>query len=917
MTKLYVPKGSEFRVNTYTEGDQYGASIVSLDDGAFVVIWTSRGQDGSGEGIYGQVYGVDLSAVGDEFRVNTYTAGYQGGASIARLVDGGFVVAWSSFGQDGSDYGVYSQIYSDEGVPIGSEFRVNTYTQGNQFDPIICSLDNGAFVVVWTSWGQDGSAYGVYGQVFSGDGTRISDEFRVNTFSAGNQYLPSITSLIHGGFVVTWGSQAQDGSGYGVYGQVYRSDGAAIGSEFRVNTYTFGDQNEPSVTRLENGGFVVAWYSLGQDGSGYGVYGQVYNSDGNRIGGEFRVNTYTHDWQYLPSVASLVNGGFVVTWQSGGIWSSLGQDGSESGVYGQVYSGDGSPVGGEFRVNTHTEDRQSFPSVASLADGGFVVTWQSNEQDGSYGGIYGQVYGGDGSPVGGEFRVNTYTAGNQVSASIASLDDGGFVVTWQSYGQDGSGFGVYSQLFSPLGNSPPTGAVTITGTAREGSTLTAVTTNIADADGLGSFSYQWFGNGAAITGATASTFTPGQAQVGQTITVRVSYIDGYGTAESLTSATTAEVEIGERIQRSQSFTLPENGYTTHLALTGSGNINGTGNALDNTISGNSGNNRLQGGAGDDTLTGAGGNDTLEGGTGHDLLRGGDGNDLLRGGSGDDTLEGGAGNDRLEGGPGNDLLRGGDGADWLFGGDGIDVLEGGNGPDTLDGGEGNDILRGGTGNDLLRGSNGADRLEGGAGNDRLFGGDGNDILRGGPGADSLNGGSGSDRLEGGDGNDLLNGDAGNDTLLGGLGRDTLNGGAGNDLLQGGDGADFLRGGDGNDTIDGGTGNDSLIAGEGVDVLTGGMGADIFVWRSANEIGLGISRDRITDFETGIDRIDLSGFAQNLSFIGTGAFTGAAGEVRLHVAGSNGFLQIDVTGNRSVDAALILDGVNSLDAGDLIL
>ena len=79
-----------------------------------------------------------------------------------------------------------------------------------------------------------------------------------------------------GGFVVTWHSNLQDGSGYGIYGQQYNAEGDEVGSEFQVNTYTIDDQDDSSVTALNDGGFVVTWESLGQDGSSNGIYGQIF-----------------------------------------------------------------------------------------------------------------------------------------------------------------------------------------------------------------------------------------------------------------------------------------------------------------------------------------------------------------------------------------------------------------------------------------------------------------------------------------------------------------------------------------------------------------------------------------------------------------------------------------------------------------
>ena len=215
-------------------------------------------------------------------------------------------------------------------------------------------------------------------------------------------------------------------------------------TETLVNTYTSNYQTSPSVAVDADGDFVVAWQSNAQDGDGYGIYAQLYNELGVAVGSEFRVNTTTASNQSAPSVAVDADGDFVVAWQS------YGQDGDGYGygIYAQLYNELGVAVGSEFRVNTTTASNQSAPSVAVDADGDFVVAWQSYGQDGDgYGyGIYAQLYNELGVAVGSEFRVNTTTASNQSAPSVAVDADGDFVVAWQSSGQDGSSFGVYTDI---------------------------------------------------------------------------------------------------------------------------------------------------------------------------------------------------------------------------------------------------------------------------------------------------------------------------------------------------------------------------------------------------------------------------------------------------------------------------------------
>jgi Ca2+-binding RTX toxin-like protein len=272
----------EFRVNTFTTNNQSEPSVTALSDGSFVVTWTSDGQDGSSNGIYGQRYAADGTALGSEFLVNTFTTNGQFQPSVTALSDGGFVVTWTSDGQDGSSFGIYGQRYAANGTTVGSEFRVNTFTNSFQFQPSVTALSDGGFVVTWSSFGQDLSFFGsngVYGQRYAADGTTVGSEFPVNTFTTSDQSAPSVTALKNGGFVVTWTSDGQDGSSLGMYGQRYAADGTTVGSEFRVNTFTTNDQNQPSVTALSDGGFVVTWRSNIQDGSNFGVYGKIFTDN--------------------------------------------------------------------------------------------------------------------------------------------------------------------------------------------------------------------------------------------------------------------------------------------------------------------------------------------------------------------------------------------------------------------------------------------------------------------------------------------------------------------------------------------------------------------------------------------------------------------------------------------------------------
>jgi hypothetical protein len=379
--------------------------------------------------------------VGSEFRVNTYTTGTQrthpyGGHLVAADATGNFVVVWTSFYQDGSLDGVFGQRYDSAGVPLGSEFRVNSYTTGSQGHRSVAAAADGDFVVVWRGSGQD--AFGIFGQRYDSGGEALGSEFRVNSNTTLLQRHTSVGSDASGNFVVVWQSDYQDAGG-GVFGQRYDSTGMAQGGEFRVNSYTTSFQGMPSVASDASGNFVVVWEGRGQ-GDPFGIFGQRYDSAGGTLGSEFRVNTYTTSRQLHPSVASDVSGNFVVT------WVSYYQDGAGRGIFGQRYDSAGIAQGEEFRVNSYTTNDQAFASVASDTAGNFVVVWCFQGQ-GDVNGIFGQRYDSGGVAQGEEFQINSFITGAQLTPTVGATGINQFVVAWDSFGQDGSDYGVFGQRY--------------------------------------------------------------------------------------------------------------------------------------------------------------------------------------------------------------------------------------------------------------------------------------------------------------------------------------------------------------------------------------------------------------------------------------------------------------------------------------
>lgn len=861
-------------VNSFGTGTQSRSSITLLPDGGWVVAYASENLDGSGFGIAFQHYDAFGFRVGSETSVNEHALSSQTLPDVAMLADGGWIVTWASFGQDGADYEVYQRRYGNDGAPIGGETRVNSETVDTQSFPATIGLPDGGWVVVWQSEVQDGGFYGIYQQRYDADGLTVGGETLVNTTRAGSQTDADITVLSDGGWVVTWDSELQDGSSEGIYQQRFGADGQADGDETLVNTTTADAQVESVTAALSGGGWIVVWASNAQDGSGYGIYSQRFDPDGGRVGAEIRVNATTDGHQREPQVAVLADGGWVVVWELGTMGGSR--------LLQQRYDANGNPVGGETYL--HPDDgntNQLDAAVVGTPDGGWTISWTRDELE----------LDGDTQVVQRHFAPDIVgTAGDDQLA-------GGF------WGEAVFGYQGDDVLIGNGGDDILVG-------------------------GLGDDFYIVNGSGDDV-----------QEFNGQ----------GYDSVTALVSFSIAGDSIEE------------------LRLNGTGNLNGFGNSIANTIYGNTGANELYGYNGNDAIDGSLGNDELYGGAGNDVLTGGEGNDRLVGSSGRDTasfanaaaaitVNLGLANSQNTGGAGTDTLIDMENAvGSLFN----DSITGTDGDNTIEGGAGNDVLSGLLGIDTVsyasadagvtvRLGQSTAQATGGAGTDTISG---FENAAGSAFADVLSGNALDNALEGGAGDDILDGNGGIDTasyaaaatrvnvdlaLVGaqntlGAGSDTLRsienlvGSAFFDTLRGSASANTIDAGAGNDFIVGEGGADKLIGGLGRDSLSGGAGADRFIFDDGDTGRTGNTADFIHDFSQAEgDRLALSQIDANsalsgdqaFTFIGSAEFSGAAGELRYEM-GVDTYVFGDTNGDGFADFMILMDPVLTLVAADFIL
>lgn len=364
----FAPQGNEYPIVGTLPGDQVFPDVSLKTSGGFLV-WQDNATDGSGLGISAQRLDSSFSAALSSFRVNQQGAFDQDRPRVALLNGGGAVFVWQG-GKQGYQR-IYARFLSVSNTWATGDILVNTFTNNSQLTPAVAVLASGNVVVTWASFNQEAgdSLQGVYAQLLSPTGAKIGGEFRVNQFTAFNQRLPAVAALADGRFVVAWVSEQQRfENSVDIYARFYGANAAAVGNEFRINTST-NVTGHPSVAAGSDGGFLIAWSERDalNRSNNWDVVARPVTAAG--AGGTVRrVNTMLYGDQIAPR-ASAIGTDYLV------VWMSLGQDGSREGVYGQFLRGDGSPAGGEFRVNTTTVSQQMHPAIASDADGRFLAVW--------------------------------------------------------------------------------------------------------------------------------------------------------------------------------------------------------------------------------------------------------------------------------------------------------------------------------------------------------------------------------------------------------------------------------------------------------------------------------------------------------------------------------------------------------------
>jgi hypothetical protein len=374
-----------------------------------------------------------LPAPPPEAQVNTFTRDHQRYPSVAADADGDYVVAWQSYQQEELDWDVFAQRYGADGTKRGPEFRVNQDTSSYNTDASVAADAAGNFIVVWTQ----GPSAQIYARRFWANGSPMTDEFLVDPATGAG--TASVAMDAGGDFVIAWDAPSPADGRRNVYAERFLV-GNGRQPAFRVNTNLTGSAWDPDVSMDADGDIAVA-FEVGDDPLLSGAYVRRFDKYGVASLPESRLSL-SQD-AAAPAVSMADDGSYVVSWAAPGA------------VYARLFPAASLPVigglpGSDIVVGAATNPQTV--DVSADARRNFVVTWSSAGAD-AQSDVYARGFATDGSPVASTFRVNNYVVSQQGNPSVTMTDDGGFVAAWNSWGQDGSLYGVYARRFAST--APP------------------------------------------------------------------------------------------------------------------------------------------------------------------------------------------------------------------------------------------------------------------------------------------------------------------------------------------------------------------------------------------------------------------------------------------------------------------------------
>jgi hypothetical protein len=363
----YEAKGTEYDLTGKLVGDQVAARLAMGSKGGYLV-WQDNATDEFGLGISALRIDVAGNSVGAPVRINSLLKGNQEQPRVGVLANGGTIFAWE--GGASGFHRVNYRVANAEGLFLGEDRFVTGPESGEQVEPAIAALKNGGSVLAWTDYLEDGSVKGVSARIIGANGQAQTDAFRLNKFTLGNQYKAQVVAMPGSRFAAVWVSdQQQDVKSIDVVLRVFSATGQALTEETIVTPV--GVSANPTLN-ISGESLVVAWEQLDleQKINRWDIGARSFDFNLKPLSEPVLANLHRKGDQFAPQLQGGPQGAMLV-------WTSLGQDKSREAVMGRFINSSGRLVEGEVSVNTTQALAQMQPTLTLSTNGEFLVAWST------------------------------------------------------------------------------------------------------------------------------------------------------------------------------------------------------------------------------------------------------------------------------------------------------------------------------------------------------------------------------------------------------------------------------------------------------------------------------------------------------------------------------------------------------------
>jgi hypothetical protein len=307
-------RAAEVQVNTFTWSNQEAAALAQDAQGASVVVWHSRRQQGGNYGVYARRFDAQGKPVTPEIEVNHFTWGPQTLPSVALDAQGRAWIAWESLGQDGDAGAIVARRFDAELSTRSAEIVVNEVTAGHQGEVALACAADGTALVAWTTPGSDEGKRSVAARFLGADGRPLGAAFSVGATARAT--LPAVAAHPGGGWTVVWSEHGLDGRPRAICARRFDAEGAPLGTTSELFAAEARMPVEPVVRADGAGGLLAAW--LVAEGEDYVPHAAQFAWDGEQRswkgGSVLRLPDEGPGYTSGIDVAVLGDGRFLLAW---------------------------------------------------------------------------------------------------------------------------------------------------------------------------------------------------------------------------------------------------------------------------------------------------------------------------------------------------------------------------------------------------------------------------------------------------------------------------------------------------------------------------------------------------------------------------------------------------------------------------